>query len=631
MRQRYLTVTTVFILGALSLGLLIWTDQIRQRQRMQFAFADALANIQGSVLTSQLLLYERVGDGGTSQIERAWSNLDKALTASDLLLSGGISAYGVTLVPLKDPDLQRRATNINRLLSTLIKNSRELHREGETAASGLILDRRSDEISGDIIRDTKQLESIMERRGVADDAESTRLIFWILSVWFLLVSASTAAVFSRERARKRVDDMLRRTNDELEIKVAERTRELKALTDEIQAHSINLTAANEALQNEVCERTDAEEALRESEERHRTLIETMNEGLMVIDNQGVLTYVNEKFCELLGYSRNEILGRQYGEFLSEADAQMLAGQVCLVDRHQSRQQDIKKLRREIAFKNSNGEKIFTIVSPRAVHDKDHKMVGYFAVITDITQKVALQAATMRASHMVSLGEVAAGVAHEINNPLNGIINYARILCDQSGADDIPNRIVKEGRRIAEIVKALLLFAHGGTKEKKLVEVKEILSDSLGLMESEMKHEGVQIRTSVAADLPGIQADPQEIQQVFMNTISNARYALNQKYSGPHEDKRLEIRVERSINSAYVRIAFRDSGVGIPAEIIDKIREPFFSTKPRGQGTGLGLSISDGIIRDHRGELTIESVEGEFTNIIIDLPTGEAVYGQHSSY
>ena len=128
-------------------------------------------------------------------------------------------------------------------------------------------------------------------------------------------------------------------------------------------------------------------------------------------------------------------------------------------------------------------------------------------------------------------------------------------------------------------------------------------------------------TAVPSDLPEIVANPQQIQQVFMNLISNARYALNQKYPGVHEDKILEIRGERTVadGGTRVRLTFRDTGTGIPAGLIEKVVDPFFSTKPSGQGTGLGLSICNGIIRDHGGTLRIKSVEGEFTSVTVDLP------------
>ncbi len=132
------------------------------------------------------------------------------------------------------------------------------------------------------------------------------------------------------------------------------------------------------------------------------------------------------------------------------------------------------------------------------------------------------------------------------------------------------------------------------------------------------------------DLPAIVANPQQIQQVFLNIINNARYALNEKYPQAHEDKVLEITGEemRTEGMPHVRIAFHDRGTGIPAELLDRVMMPFFSTKPGGKGTGLGLCISHGIVSDHGGTLDVESMEGEFTRATVILPAKELAHGDH---
>jgi len=264
--------------------------------------------------------------------------------------------------------------------------------------------------------------------------------------------------------------------------------------------------------------------------------------------------------------------------------------------------------------------------------EDGTIESVLEVATDITEKLALQAETMRAAHLASIGELAAGVAHEINSPINGIINYAQILCNKSPAGssphDLASRILKEGNRIGDIVRGLLTFARERKEERRPVGVTDILSESLALTRAQMKAEGIVLLIHVPPHLSEIVANPQQIQQVFMNIINNARYALNQKYQGAHKNKILQIRGEsmREGGVPYVRVTFRDRGVGIPAHLVNKVMEPFFSTKPSGNGTGLGLSVSHGIISDHHGRVTIESVEGEFTNVLVDLPARESAHG-----
>ncbi len=217
------------------------------------------------------------------------------------------------------------------------------------------------------------------------------------------------------------------------------------------------------------------------------------------------------------------------------------------------------------------------------------------------------------------------MAHEINNPISGIINYAQILSNKinkgSKEHDIANRILKESDRIANIVTGLLSFARDSKEEKRPVHIHEITSDSLALTETQIKKDGIKLKVNITPDLPRIIAQPQQIEQVFLNIISNAREALNQKYPNTHKDKILDITAKEAIidNNPYIQIKFYDKGIGIPPEIIDKIMNPFFSTKPTASSTGLGLSISHGIISDHGGKITIKSIKGKFTKVIINLP------------
>jgi two-component system NtrC family sensor kinase len=245
----------------------------------------------------------------------------------------------------------------------------------------------------------------------------------------------------------------------------------------------------------------------------------------------------------------------------------------------------------------------------------------------VTDKASLEAEAMTASHLASLGELAAGVAHEINNPINGIINYAQIFANRSKSGgqeaEIAGRIIREGERIAGIVRSLLSFARERKEEKVPVRLQIILFESLTLSEAQFRKDGIELMMDFSSDLAEVIANPQQIQQVFLNIISNARYALNQKYRRAHKNKVLEISGKNIVidDLPFVRLVFHDRGTGIPASVLSKVMNPFFSTKPSGQGTGLGLSISHGLIRDHGGRLTIESAEGQYTRITIDLPVG----------
>ena len=254
-----------------------------------------------------------------------------------------------------------------------------------------------------------------------------------------------------------------------------------------------------------------------------------------------------------------------------------------------------------------------------------KISSVLLLVSDITEKLALQAEAMQAGHMASLGELASGVAHEINNPITGIINYGQILINESAAEsmakDIGERIVKEGGRIGRIVKTLLSYARDGREEKIPTSIAAILEESIILTQAQIRKEGISLKIDLADDLPEIHANLQQIQQSFINIINNARYALNEKYPGRHDDKCLTISGEKYVADGlpHVRISFHDLGTGIADHEIPLITKQFFSTKPFGKGTGLGLNITEKIINDHGGSLHFESVDGQFTRVIIEFP------------
>jgi signal transduction histidine kinase len=205
------------------------------------------------------------------------------------------------------------------------------------------------------------------------------------------------------------------------------------------------------------------------------------------------------------------------------------------------------------------------------------------------------------------------------------MGYAEILKEryheQGRDEDIPSKIIKESDRIAKIVKNLLSFAKDWQEESRSARIKDILSNTLGMIKGRMAKDSIKLSVDVSNNLPDIKARSYEIQQVFLNILSNAHYSLNQRFHGSNENKFLGIQSKtvKLEDQNYVRTTFYDRGTGIPKNILNKVCDPFFSTKPSGNGTGLGLSISHAIIKNHEGNLLVESVEGEYTKVMVDLP------------
>ncbi len=256
--------------------------------------------------------------------------------------------------------------------------------------------------------------------------------------------------------------------------------------------------------------------------------------------------------------------------------------------------------------------------------EDGEVTNVIELAQDVTDRILAQEQTLRTAHLASLGELAAGVAHEINNPVNGVINYAQLLADRlTGNDrdaDLAGRIIHEGKRISAIVRNLLSFARPGPGERQLLDVAAALRDFLALIAPQLRRDFIDFQVEIDPHLPALGADSGQLRQVFLNIINNARYALNERFAGAHPEKILDIKIGRfGSEPERLRLTFVDYGCGIPAAVIDRVMNPFFTTKPVGKGTGLGLSISQRIIAEHGGTLKLESVAGQFTRVRIDLP------------
>jgi PAS domain S-box-containing protein len=406
--------------------------------------------------------------------------------------------------------------------------------------------------------------------------------------------------------RKLAEKEIQTAKNELESRVEQRTLELKA--------------TNEQLLNKIADHKRAQDNVRKSESKFRslsqefhTLLDGIPDSLILLSPDLKIKWANKSAYSTFVKTVSE---------LTEQDCYKLCCDIV------SPCEKCPTLRSFQTGKEENSEYVNSkgrVWDLRAfpIVDDTGKVKNVIELKRDITEKINLQAEAMRTRHLASLGELAAGVAHEINNPINNIINYAQILIDEKKGDDgIEHRIIKDGERIAIIVRSLLSFARIRKEEKENTHLKAILSDMLSLTGAQIRKDGITLKLDIPSDLPQINVHAQQIQQVFLNIISNSRFVLNTKYPGTHKNKVIQISCKKITidNSPYVRIMFHDRGTGIPAHIMNKVLNPFFSTKPFSMGTGLGLSISHGIISEHNGKFMIESTEGKFTNITIDLPS-----------
>jgi PAS domain S-box-containing protein len=258
---------------------------------------------------------------------------------------------------------------------------------------------------------------------------------------------------------------------------------------------------------------------------------------------------------------------------------------------------------------------------RLVIDGREVLQGFFY---DITRQKELQSQAIRTAQLASLGELSAGVAHEINNPIGGVINYAQLLLnrgvDNSFQQEVLQKIIHEGTRIAVIVKSLLSFSRSAEEKSIVTDLRRIIEESLTLVKAQLAKDGITVEVDVPSSLPPIRCNTQQMEQLALNLVNNARHALIEK-AASSESRIITISAgaRQDEDDCSIELVFVDNGCGIPAERLGKVMRPFYTTKEVGVGTGLGLSICEEIVSSHGGRLQIESEVGSYTRVAICLP------------
>jgi two-component system NtrC family sensor kinase len=223
---------------------------------------------------------------------------------------------------------------------------------------------------------------------------------------------------------------------------------------------------------------------------------------------------------------------------------------------------------------------------------------------------------MESERLALIGQLAANVAHELNNPLQGIVTYSHLLLERNSLDDPTKqslqKIVVQANRSRDIIRGLLDFSRQRKPDKTLCNINNLLKESLSFFENQALMHNIQVNTQLFNDLPSIVLDPSQVQRVFINMIVNAAEAMN-------GNGQLSIVTIHDKTKNCIEITFSDTGTGISEENLEKIFDPFFTTKETGHGVGLGLAISYGIIKEHGGTVSVESEVGKGTTFIVRLP------------
>ena len=407
--------------------------------------------------------------------------------------------------------------------------------------------------------------------------------------------------------------------------------------DELDQLVASFNRMRENLIRDIAVREQAKEALREQERFISAIANTSPAIIYVYDlSTQSNVYSNTGINQILGYSSNDVqvMGKNLFESLVHPEdlPQVIAFQSKILA---AADEDILEIEYRMKHKDG-GWRIMHSYERPFLRYADGSLKQKLGIAIDITERVQaeeeklqMEAHLRQGQKLESIGTLAGGVAHEINIPIMGIMNYAQLIGErldpsQKQLSEFSAEIIHETKRVAEIVHNLLTFARQEKQSHSPARMADILDGTLILIRTIIKRDQITLEVDVPDDLPKIKCHSQQIQQVVMNLLTNARDALNERYPEYDPDKTIRVTVHpfEKDGRRWLRTIVEDHGGGIPDKIRERIFDPFYTTKDRATGTGLGLSISLGIIQDHHGELTFESEEGQPTRFYLDLPVDQ---------
>ncbi|MEM7137271.1 MAG: ATP-binding protein [Myxococcota bacterium] len=343
------------------------------------------------------------------------------------------------------------------------------------------------------------------------------------------------------------------------------------------------------------------------------LLEHANIPVLVVDRDRSIRVVSRAFHRITGIPKEDIAARDLLHLAPQSDrVQLLSTFVSVL-----RGRTVPPFELELPKANGSSARLSFRLAP--ILDAQGAVAGVVAIGQDRTEVRELEGQVIHADKLATLGKLAAGIVHEINNPLTSISVYGEYLLgklSRSGAEasDLKRveRILRSSDRIMSFTRNLLTYARPSKEEAMEVSVNSVLEEAVDFCEHLAREANVTVVPDLAVDLPRLRAVPGQLHQVFVNLIANACNAVGE------EGGVVSVQT-RSLTGAEIEIVFEDNGIGIPEVDLDRVFEPFYSTRRKGKGTGLGLSIVKSIVEQHQGRIEIESVPSERTRVTVILP------------
>ncbi len=403
--------------------------------------------------------------------------------------------------------------------------------------------------------------------------------------------------------------------------------------------------AEEALAREVQEVARLGEEAQVREAFIRDVVESIRDGIVVVDREGRITAWNRAMEQLYGMTAIEARGLPILEAFPKLKAQGFAKILARI-LEENEEVALGGVEHETRFRG----RVTMDLKGSPLRTPTGEVIGAVFALEDVTERIQLERIARQSEKMAAVGTLAAGIAHEINNPIGIITSRVELMLMEAREKGLTPEVMKDlqvvekhAGRVAKITQGLLSFSRQAPWKMTTVDVNQVVEETLLLVEKQLAKEGIALKKDLAADPPKIQGSPNHLEQVVVNLLTNAREAMPRGgvlrvsttvHRPPlTDDRKGEDRSGRrsSVIESGVQIRIGDTGPGIPAEIVPRIFDPFFTTKE--QGSGLGLSITYGIVREHGGTISVDSQPGEGSTFIIQLPipggakTGGATHGE----
>lgn len=380
--------------------------------------------------------------------------------------------------------------------------------------------------------------------------------------------------------------------------------------DEIQALAESFDAMTRSLKHTIFQLEASRKTIEVSEKKYRRIFESSMDMVFVTDSRGRFVDINQTGKSLLSAESPDSAANG----LSLADVFSFPAEFRDIQQELFRQGFVKD--REFTLRTLSGNELQALLSSSCQLGTSGEVLGCEGIIKDITQRRNMEQQLLQADKLASLGQLSAGVAHEINNPLGLILGYTQLMLreepESSQKHEDLKTIEKHTRNCKTIVEALLNFARKTETKKVLVDVNCAIEQVVTVIRHQFELSGIAVHTLYDTDLPQVLGDTEKLKQVVMNLVMNARQAI-------YESGQITVSTRYDAKSHKITIAVEDTGSGIPPHVVTRIFDPFFTTKPTGQGTGLGLSVSYGIVKEHGGEITVDSEPEKGSLFSVVLP------------